>query len=77
MANTSWESPPTAEEVAILRLHMLGLSDRAIARRLCISLATVRRRATQVRARCGARTRAEAIARLVAAGILTVDDPTE
>lgn len=56
----------------MLRLHMEGLSDQSIGRRLGISLATVRRRAARIRERCGARTRAEAIGILAAAGVLEV-----
>ncbi len=43
-----------------------GLTDHAIARRLCVSVVTVRRRATSFRTKIGARNRAEAIA--IAAG---------
>ena len=60
------------EEVEVLRMHTLGLSDAAIARRLGVSLTTVRRRALRARERCGARTRVEAVAMLVAAGRLRV-----
>ena len=60
------------EEVEVLRLHMQGLSDDAIARRTGVSRSTVRRRAARIRERCGARTRAEAIALLTAAGVLAV-----
>src|SRR3954452_22648666 len=60
------------EELEVLRLHMEGLSDEAIARRVGVSVATVRRRAARARQRCQARTRAEAIAMLAAAGVLPV-----
>lgn len=77
MADSSSKWPPPQEEIEVLRLHMQGLSDRAIARRLSISAATVRRRAARVRDRCGARTRAEATALLVAHGLLKVTEEEE
>ena len=43
-----------------------GLTDHAIARRLSVSVVTVRRRATSFRTKVGARNRSEAIA--IAAG---------
>lgn len=68
--------PPSAEDLDLLRLHMAGLSDEAIGRRLGISVTTVRRRAQRVRRSCGARTRAEAIATLVARGLLLPPPPS-
>ena len=49
-----------------MELIATGLTDHAIARRLSVSVVTVRRRATSFRTKIGARTRAEAIA--IAAG---------
>jgi DNA-binding NarL/FixJ family response regulator len=69
----SW--PPPDNEIEVLRLHMAGFSDAAIAHRLAISLTTVRRRALRARRRAGARTRAEAIAALVTAGLIDVPRP--
>jgi len=60
----------SADELTVLRLHMAGTSGDAIARRLGVSVTTVRRMATRVRRRLGARTRAEAIAMLAASGAL-------
>jgi len=49
-----------------MELIASGLTDHAIARRLSVSVVTVRRRATSFRTKVGARNRAEAIA--IAAG---------
>ena len=78
--NEGW--PPPEVEIEVLRLHMQGLSDRSIARRQAVSSATVRRRVARLRKRCGARTRAEAVAVLVRAGLLSAprrpgDEPGE
>lgn len=61
---------PPPEEVAVFALHVQGLPDKAIAGRLGVSLGTVRRRADRLRRRTGARTRAEVVAMLIAAGQL-------
>lgn len=50
----------------MIEMIATGLTDHAIARRLCVSVVTVRRRATSFRTKIGARNRAEAIA--IAAG---------
>lgn len=49
-----------------MELIATGLTDHAIARRLSVSVVTVRRRATSFRTKLGAHNRAEAIA--IAAG---------
>jgi DNA-binding NarL/FixJ family response regulator len=72
MPDETGDWPPPEPEIEILRLHMQGLSDEAIARRLGVSETTVRRRAARTRQRCRARTRAEAIAVLVSEGLLTI-----
>jgi DNA-binding NarL/FixJ family response regulator len=56
----------TTDELDVLDLVANGLTDHAIARRLTVSIVTVRRRATAFRNKVGARNRAEAIA--IAAG---------
>ena len=56
-----------------LRMYMAGMTDRAIARQLDVSVVTVRRRLTRIRLLVGARTRVEAVALLVHSGLL---DPT-
>ncbi|MDQ3957402.1 MAG: hypothetical protein M3273_03675 [Actinomycetota bacterium] len=45
-----------------------GLDDRAIAKRLCVSIVTVRRRATSFRTKVRASNRAEAVAIAVTRG---------
>lgn len=50
-----------------------GLTDVAIARRLSVSVVTVRRRATSFRNKIGARTRIEAVA--IAAGLGWIEHP--
>ncbi|HEX2295115.1 MAG TPA: helix-turn-helix transcriptional regulator [Actinomycetota bacterium] len=56
----------TTDELDVIELIANGHTDRAIARRLSVSVVTVRRRATSFRTKIGARNRAEAIA--IAAG---------
>lgn len=50
-----------------------GLTDHAIARRLSVSVVTVRRRATSFRTKVGAGNRAEAVA--IAAGLGWIEHP--
>lgn len=56
----------TTDELDVIELIGNGYTDRAIARRLSVSVVTVRRRATSFRTKVGARNRAEAVA--IAAG---------
>lgn len=56
----------TTDELDVIELIANGHTDLAIARRLSVSVVTVRRRATSFRTKIGARNRAEAIA--IAAG---------
>lgn len=65
---------PTAEELEVMNLMAVGLKDFAIARRLDVSVVTVRRRARSFRQRVGAMNRSEAIALGVFNGFL---NPTE
>lgn len=53
------ERPPD-DEIEVMRLIASGLKDDAVARRLGISVITVRRRVQQFRDRVGARSRVEA-----------------
>ena len=52
--------PPPEEELVVMRLVVEGLTDQAIARRIGVSIITVRRRAVRFRRRLGASTRIEA-----------------
>lgn len=63
----------TTDELDVIALIANGLTDRAIARRLSVSVVTVRRRATSFRTKIGARNRAEAIA--IAAGSGWLEHP--
>lgn len=56
----------TTDELDVMELIANGYTDLSIARRLSVSVVTVRRRATSFRTKIGARNRAEAIA--IAAG---------
>lgn len=60
----------TAREREVLSLVAAGLSSERIGRRLGISPATVRTHVEHVRGKLGARTRAEAVARGTALGIV-------
>ena len=63
----------TTDELDVIELIANGYTDHAIARRLSVSVVTVRRRATGFRTKIGARNRAEAIA--IAAGRGWVEHP--
>lgn len=63
-------SEPPPEELEVMRLMAIGLKDYAIARRLEVSVVTVRRRARSFRLRVGATNRSEAIAVGVSRGWL-------
>lgn len=58
----------TTDELDVIELIANGYTDRAIARRLSVSVVTVRRRATSFRTKVGARNRAEAVAIAVGRG---------
>lgn len=62
--------PPPEHELEVIRMVASGYKDFVIARRLGVSIVTVRRRAFSFRARVGAKTRSEAIARAAALGWL-------
>ena len=62
--------PPPAQELEVMRLIASGLKDYVIARRLEVSVVTVRRRAQSFRRRVGASTRSEAVAIAAARGWL-------
>ena len=64
----------TTDELDVVELIANGYTDRAIARRLSVSVVTVRRRATGFRTKIGARNRAEAIA--IAAGRGWIEHPS-
>lgn len=63
---------PSDDEVEVMRFIAAGLKDRAIARRLGVSIVTVRRRASRFRERVGARNRSEAVAIAAAHGWISV-----
>lgn len=65
--------PFSTDELDVIELIANGYTDRAIARRLSVSVVTVRRRATSFRTKIGARNRAEAIA--IAAGRGWIEHP--
>ncbi len=58
----------TKDELQVVELIANGLTDQAIARRLGVSVVTVRRRAASFRVKVGARTRPEAVAIAAAQG---------
>ncbi|MGH2753167.1 MAG: LuxR C-terminal-related transcriptional regulator [Actinomycetota bacterium] len=61
---------PPDQELEVIRLIASGLKDYVIARRLEVSVVTVRRRAQSFRRRVGASTRSESIAIAAARGWL-------
>ncbi|MFN2586925.1 MAG: LuxR C-terminal-related transcriptional regulator [Actinomycetota bacterium] len=63
----------TTDELDVIELVANGLTDHAIARRLSVSIVTVRRRATSFRTKVGARNRAEAVA--IGAGLGWLEHP--
>ena len=60
----------TARELEVLRLMAAGLGDAAIAEALVVSLATAKWHAAHVRAKLGARTRTQALARARELGLV-------
>lgn len=54
------EPPPPDDELEVMRFVVEGLTDLAIARRIGVSIITVRRRAARFRKRLAAATRIEA-----------------
>lgn len=64
---------PPEQELEVIRLIASGHKDYVIAKRLGVSIVTVRRRVFTFRARVGARTRSEAVARAAALGWLDPD----
>ena len=58
----------TSDELRVIELIANGLTDQAIARRLGVSVVTVRRRATSFRGKVNARTSPEAVAIAAAQG---------
>lgn len=63
----------TDAELEVIDLVANGLTDHAIARRLSVSIVTVRRRATSFRVKVGAVNRVEAVA--IGAGLGWVEHP--
>lgn len=61
--------PITRQEQRVLEYIASGYTDQAIARLLQVSVVTVRRRATSLRVKLGARNRAEAVAIAVGRGL--------
>lgn len=51
------EAPPPEEELEVMRLVIEGFTDQAIARKVGVSIITVRRRAARFRRRFDASTR--------------------
>ena len=72
--NGQFVEQPTAAELAVLRCLAAGLSRREIGARLYISLNTVKTHIRELYRKLGAASRADAIARAEALGLL---DPTE
>lgn len=70
-------SEPTQEELEVMRLMAVGFKDYAIARRLGVSVVTVRRRARSFRVRVGATNRSEAIAVGTSRGWLISPGPAD
>lgn len=64
------EEVPSEEEIEVMHLVVEGLSDYVIARRLGISIRTVRRRARRFCKRMNAQTRVEAAAIAIRRGWL-------
>lgn len=62
---------PSEEEIQVMQMVAGGLKDHAIARRLGVSIVTVRRRARRFRSRVGAANRSQAIAFAANRGWLT------
>ena len=60
----------TARELEVLRSMAAGLGDAAIAEALVVSLATAKWHAAHVRAKLGARTRTQALARARELGLV-------
>lgn len=58
----------TTDELKVLEMIASGLTDKAVARRVGVSVVTIRRRATSFRKKVGARTRPEAVAIAVGQG---------
>jgi DNA-binding NarL/FixJ family response regulator len=58
----------TPAEIEVIELLANGLTDHAVARRLAVSIVTVRRRATGFRTKVGAANRVEAVAIAAGAG---------
>lgn len=58
----------TTDELKVLELIASGLTDKAVARRVGVSVVTIRRRATSFRKKVGAKTRPEAVAIAVGQG---------
>lgn len=67
-----WEEPLTPRELEVLELVSGGLTNARIARRLGITVATVRTHVEHIRQKLGASTRAEAVARAMHVGWLGV-----
>lgn len=61
---------PSDAEIEVIRLIAAGLKDHVIARRLGVSVVTVRRRALHFRRVVGATNRSEAIAIAARRGLL-------
>lgn len=65
------------DEIALLNLLLLGLSDEQVARRLAVSARTVRRRISAMQERMGVSTRFQLAARSVANGWQPVGQPDQ
>jgi len=66
---------PLPEEIEVMQAVLDGFKDQAIARRLGISIITVRRRVSRFVRRVGAQNRTQAIAIGVVQGWLRLDVP--
>lgn len=62
--------PPSPQELAVLRLLVLGLANKAIAHRLDIGEQTVKAHITHLLRKLGAHNRAELAVRAVARGLV-------
>ena len=69
-ADTPEDRRAFEDELTVIRLIAEGMKDHAIARRLEISVVTVRRRAQRFRERVGAKNRSHALAIAAVRGLL-------
>lgn len=66
--------PPSAQELAVLRLLALGLANKAIGHRLGVTEKTVKAHVTHLLERAGAQNRVELVRCALAAKLIPADD---